>query len=171
MKLTSTRHKNIILRLSHGDIYSNDRLYRFGLIDSPRCSQCSEPCETITHRIIECPIANRSWQHLNQKLREIGYQQVSQVTTENILGAGEDTTNVELALRAELTLRLAAGNRTPICPLALVKITLKTISTIDFHEYISGSHYIGYRNTYLTRIYPPKYSSYLLLFIIIIIVS
>ena len=53
---------------------------------------------------------------------------LGQVTIENILGAGEDTTNVELALRAELTLRLAAGNSTPICPLALVKITLKTIA-------------------------------------------
>ena len=25
-KLSSTRHKNIILRIAHGDIYSNDRL-------------------------------------------------------------------------------------------------------------------------------------------------
>ena len=32
-KLASSRHKNIILRIAHGDIYSNERLCRFGLLE------------------------------------------------------------------------------------------------------------------------------------------
>ena len=41
-RLTSTRHKNILLRVAHGDIFSNSRLHKFRLIDSPRCKNCQD---------------------------------------------------------------------------------------------------------------------------------
>ena len=56
-KLTSNRHRNIILRIAHGDVYSNERLYRFGLINDPKCNNCNEVAESINHRIIDCPKA------------------------------------------------------------------------------------------------------------------
>ena len=49
-KLTGTRHKNILLRVVHGDIFSNSRLHRFGLRDSSNCSNCPELMETIEHK-------------------------------------------------------------------------------------------------------------------------
>ena len=33
-KLTSTRHRNSVLRIAHGDVYTNERLFRFGLVHS-----------------------------------------------------------------------------------------------------------------------------------------
>ena len=50
-RLTSTRHKNILLRVAHGDVFSNERLFRFGLRATPNCSNCHELIETKLHRI------------------------------------------------------------------------------------------------------------------------
>ena len=60
-KLSSTRHKNTLLRIIHGDIYTKDRLHRFGMIDNPNCPRCDE-VETLTHKLIECEYVRRIWQ-------------------------------------------------------------------------------------------------------------
>ena len=127
-KLTSTRHKNILLRVAHGDLYTNDRLCRFGLLNDPKCLRCDEPLETLTHRLLTCPFANRAWLLLNNKLRDWGMKEVGQLTIENILGAGVHLTKIDLAIRAELTLRLASGNTNIDCPVATVKNALKMIA-------------------------------------------
>jgi hypothetical protein len=36
-KLNLVRHRNILLRVAHGDIYTEERKYRFGITDSPNC--------------------------------------------------------------------------------------------------------------------------------------
>ena len=59
-KLTSSRHKNILLRIVHGDIFSNERLHRFGLVDSPTCKNCQELIEDRHHRILRCPKAEQA---------------------------------------------------------------------------------------------------------------
>ena len=126
-KLTSTRHKNIILRIAHGDLYTNDRLCRFKLINDPKCLNCNEPIETLTHRIITCEYADRVWRRLNQTLRALGLKEVGELSLENILGAGEHVTRIELAIQAEVALRLASGVNRETCPTALVKSSLKMI--------------------------------------------
>jgi hypothetical protein len=52
-KLTSVRHRNVLLRVLHGDVYTNERLYRFGLTDSPNCDRCQE-LDTLEHRLKNC---------------------------------------------------------------------------------------------------------------------
>ena len=41
-KLTNTKHKDILLRLVHGELYSREQLYRYNLNDSPSCPRCGE---------------------------------------------------------------------------------------------------------------------------------
>ena len=107
-KLTSTRHKNIILRVAHGDVFSNSRLCRFNLTDNPGCKNCPAPSESILHRILECPNAVRAWKKLEELKVQIGLTALSDLTIENILGAKDRVTKIELALNAELIHKLAA---------------------------------------------------------------
>jgi hypothetical protein len=62
--LTSTRHKNNILRVIHGEIYSNERKYRFGLVDNPSCDRCGA-IDTPEHKLFECPPIEEIWRYFN----------------------------------------------------------------------------------------------------------
>ena len=41
-KLTSVRHKATLLKVEHGDIYTKDKLQRYGLINESTCPRCNE---------------------------------------------------------------------------------------------------------------------------------
>ena len=107
-KLTSTRHRNILLRAAHGDIFSNSRLFRFGLRDNPKCANCQEAMETILHRICECPLALETWNKLEEAKRELGLRCLTDLTIENLMGAKDKLSKIELALNAELILKITS---------------------------------------------------------------
>ena len=70
-KITSTKHKDIVLRLAHGELYSKDRLTRYGLIADNTCPRCSL-VETLKHKYFECPYVANIWQKtlaITDKLR------------------------------------------------------------------------------------------------------
>ena len=125
-KLTSTRHKNILLRTVHGDIFSNSRLHRFGLRDSSNCSNCPELMETIEHRIKDCPKAIETWNKLNEIKSDIGLNPLSDLSLENLVGAKDRLSKVELALNAELILKLTTRSDN-YCASQVVKSTLRII--------------------------------------------
>ena len=106
-KLSSTRHRNIALRIAHGDIFSNSRLFRFGLNNSATCLNCPEPSETIQHRLLECPKAKEAWNKLDVVKTKLQLTPLVDHTLENILGAGIRRSKLELALQLELMLRLS----------------------------------------------------------------
>ena len=105
--LSSTRHRNIALRIAHGDIFSNSRLFRFGLKNSPDCLNCHEPNETIVHRLLECPKAWEAWLKLDAIKIKLKLTPLINHTLENIMGAGTRRSKLELALQLELMLRLS----------------------------------------------------------------
>ena len=104
--LTSTRHRNILLRTAHGDIFSNSRLFRFGLKDNPGCSNCPEAFETIMHRLCDCPKAVEAWNKLEEAKTVVGLDNLSDRSINSILGAKGRPNKIELALNAELILKL-----------------------------------------------------------------
>ena len=125
-KLTSTRHKNVILRVAHGDVFSNGRLHRFSLKDNPGCSNCAEPNESPLHRIVNCPNAVRTWELLNEIKGRVGLNQLSDSTIENILGAKDRLSKIELALQAEVLLRIISSSERYI-PDVIVKASVRLI--------------------------------------------
>ena len=125
-RLTSTRHRNILLRLAHGDIFSNSRLFKFGLKDSPRCENCPEAIESIQHRIIECPKALRSWQLLEESKRKLNLNNLSDLSIENLIGAKDRLNKIELALQAELILKLTSKSDTYF-PEQMVRSTIMMV--------------------------------------------
>ena len=125
-KLTSTRHRNILLRVVHGDIFCNERLHRFGLINEPVCLNCPEQSESILHRIIECPVANQAWQELEKFKRTVGLLPLTDLSLENLVGAKDHINKYELAFQAELLHKLTSINKVT-CPIRLVKAVVKLV--------------------------------------------
>ena len=119
-KLTSTRHRNILLRAMHGDIFSNSRLHKFGLRDSPACASCLEPIETIQHRIFECPKAVEAWTHLDEIKVKLNLTNTSDRTLESLIGLKDRLSKIELALHAEVIHKLATKSER-YCPKQLAK--------------------------------------------------
>ena len=131
-KLTSTKHKCAIMRTAHGDVYTNDKLFRFGLINDPKCNNCQEPLELLTHRLIDCPNAQETWAYLENYIDQIGLDPLSELTMENILGAGNETfSKVAFTMRAELVSRLMTKGGKAYHPLELVRASLKTILNVE----------------------------------------
>ena len=129
-KLTSTRHKNILLRMVHGDIFSNSRLFKFGLRNSPNCANCHENVETIQHRVNECPKAIEAWTKLNSAKRQLGLKEFSDLSLESLIGAKERPTKIELALNAELILRMTSESE-GYCPAQIVRASIKLIGNSE----------------------------------------
>ncbi len=62
-KLSNIANKTKILRLLHGDVYTADRLVRFGMSDSDKCRRCFGK-ETIMHLLTECPYSLEIYEKL-----------------------------------------------------------------------------------------------------------
>ena len=105
-KLTSVRHKSTLLRIAHGEIYSNSRLFKFGLVPSAACNNCDHEMETITHKILECPTAKTAWDKLNEVKLSLGLEN-EPINLEQIIGATNETKEkLSLVLNAELLQRI-----------------------------------------------------------------
>ena len=125
-KLTSVRHRNILLRVAHGDIFSNSRLNKFGLRDSPACTNCQEQLETIQHRVRDCPKALDAWRRLNEAKLRLNMQQLTDFTIETLLGMKERLSKIELALNAELILKITSTSE-PYNAEQMVRSVIKVI--------------------------------------------
>ena len=133
-KLTSSRHNCALLRIAHADVYTNGKLFKFGLINDPKCEACQEPIEDLTHRFIDCQLARQTWQLLENKMSGIGLEPLPNLTIESIIGAGEEGTSndgLALTLRAELASRIMTKGGKQYSPIGLVKASLKTVLTVE----------------------------------------
>ena len=105
-KLTSVKHRNIILRVAHGDIYTKDKLYRFNLADSNECPRCGQ-VEDLKHKFFECDYAKRIWQTLFRKtnsgtsLNQNGIDPIKAG-----MGGHIESNEVLMTVNAEILLRL-----------------------------------------------------------------
>ena len=50
--------------------YINDKLYRFGLVDSPNCTFCQEDAESIEHLLFSSRISSEFWKHVLSWLKD-----------------------------------------------------------------------------------------------------
>ena len=133
-KLTSTRHRCTLLRIAHGDIYTNARLFRFGLIDNPKCSNCDEASESLTHRFLECRAAVEAWQTLERHIRQMLIPSIGSMSLEELLGSEiQNNYQHKLAytLRTELATRLMTRGGKVYCPTAIAKASIRTVLMVE----------------------------------------
>ena len=100
-KLTSTRHKNILLRIAHGDIYTKDKLLRYGMGNDNCCGRCNQ-IEDLRHKFIECPYTKLIWAEVKKLLK---LDQLAD-PTKIALGARLDYDLAKLTLTAEILQRI-----------------------------------------------------------------
>ena len=129
-KVTSVKHRNTLLRVAHGDIYSNERLARFGLIENPNCPRCGE-LDTTDHKLITCDYISRIWEKALCTTDTLRYSPTDQEQIENrILGAPIGTHPLILTIHAELIQRilsLKADANFLIRPKKLVSLAIKSV--------------------------------------------
>ena len=103
-KLSSTKHKNILLRAAHGEVYSKEKLARFGLVGDDTCYRCGER-EDLKHKLIECPYVERIWRKVLILTNTTNNANGSEIENQ-ILGAFRTCTQTALTLHAEILSRI-----------------------------------------------------------------
>ena len=133
-KLTSTRHRCALLRIAHGDVYTNARLFRFGLIDNPKCANCEEASESLNHRFLECRAASTAWQILEGYIEQMAIPALNSISLERLLGVETQDRHEQklaLTLRTELATRLMTRGGKTYCPTVLAKASVRTILMVE----------------------------------------
>ena len=106
-KLTSTKHKNTLLRLIHGEFYTKEKLHRFGLVDSNLCPRCDQ-IETLRHKFFECEYIRRIWEVLERKTACLLTSPIPVMdVTKRRLGIFGDSNLCYITLVAEVLLRIS----------------------------------------------------------------
>ena len=140
-KLTSTRHKDILLRVMHGEPYSRERLYRYNLIDSPDCPRCGE-LETLTHKLFFCDYVKEIWKKTFQLTNKI---RLAITPNEDILGQILGTiepNNVILTIHAEILSRIRQLSQEAnylILPKIIVRKALEKLAKSEKNNVIKTS--------------------------------
>jgi len=103
-KLTSVAHRNTLLRALHGDIYTNERLFRFGMRDNPQCTRCNS-VDTLEHRLNECPRVIDIVNALTQKTLMLGDRayRLNVEIRDHLMATYSDVDVITLTLHAEVT--------------------------------------------------------------------
>ena len=129
-RLTSTRHKNSILKALHGDVYTMDRLHRFGLKDTDRCPRCNEK-EDLEHKILSCEYTALIWDHAIPFIRKLNTLNDPQTERLKLITASaKDSSLAAMTLTAELIqtiLQLKQDQTYLVHPKFLVRRAIKNI--------------------------------------------
>jgi len=99
--LTSTRHKNNLLRILHSEVYTNERLFRFGMIDSPICDRCTE-IDTLDHRLTNCQGTERLLNELVRLTDGVRTVRDGEEKLDKVLMSNSSNCLASLTLHAEI---------------------------------------------------------------------
>ena len=142
-KITSTKHKDVLLRLAHGELYSKERLHRYRLIDSPDCSRCGH-IETLKHKFVECPYARAIWTKALALTDRIKTHRDSNEPLPNRILCSTFPNPTVMTIHAEILLRikgLREDQNFLLRPIVIIKNALKLIikreSSTDVKEVIA----------------------------------
>ena len=130
-KLTSTRHKNIILRVAHGDIYTKERLARYGLNNDPSCPRC-QAIETLQHKFIECPYVKKIWETVFGFTKELTIDDLSnEPLNKSILSCNLNSDITSMTINAEILQRILSlkdNNNYTLHPKFFVKLAISHLT-------------------------------------------
>ena len=124
LKLTNSKLKLILLRCLHGDVYSRERMVRFGMVEDNRCPRCNE-IETTQHMLYECTYVKSVWSEIH-KLTNIKANSLNE-----ILGLHPFHDKVTLTIHAEAMRRLLSIERPTTDPRLLVKSIISNLYILE----------------------------------------
>ena len=105
-KVVSTRHKYLLLRVAHGEIYTKEKLARFGLTNDPLCPRCQN-VETLEHKFVTCQYVAKIWERVYAVTNHLTTSDPTlEDPTKAILGAYLSSTTTVLTINAEIMQRI-----------------------------------------------------------------
>jgi hypothetical protein len=122
-KLRNTRQKNIYLRVYNNDIFSKEKLHKFGIVDSPNCSRCGA-IESKLHLIFECPHVRQIWNKISNITKG---QHVAEL--KDLFGIGDNITI--LKIKIEIIGLLINKNRPALHMLDTIECVLNKLMQIE----------------------------------------
>ena len=131
-KLKSARHQTTMLKIAHGDMYTNDRLLRFGLRDNDSCDRCGNT-DSRAHRVATCPKALALWNEARSLCNQQPLTDTDPDLLKIVLGI-KDPLGGELVLHAELlqVLNNTLDLKINTVPTKLaLKMTLKKLYNVE----------------------------------------
>lgn len=72
-------------------VFTNDKLFRFGLSRSPNCTFCSEESESLEHLLLRCKVSSKFWKEVLSWLKDNNIGTESFTETSLFLGFFEET--------------------------------------------------------------------------------
>ena len=114
-RLTSTKQKCTILRFLHGDIYTNERLMRFGLRNDSQCDHCGQ-VDTLEHRLTACDRTKILLEALEAKtrpLRTINFDHNNYDQITRLLAAYKVSDIATISVQSEVLMFLLTTKDTP----------------------------------------------------------
>ena len=122
--MTNVKLKSIILRCLHGDVYSKERMYRFGMSSDNLCSRCSQ-VETTEHMLLHCSYVTELWNKIGK------FTGISNNSIDEILGNHEMHDKITLTIHAETLRRLLAIER-PVVPVDNLLLSIvRNLNTLE----------------------------------------
>ena len=122
--LTNSKLKSVLLRCLHGDVYSKERMFRFGMVNDKYCQRCDKE-ETTTHMLLECEYVRAVWNDLS-KLTGINPMSLNE-----ILGVNDQHDKITLTIHAETLRRLLSIDRPSIQPKILIKSIISNLYILE----------------------------------------
>jgi hypothetical protein len=120
-QLKSVIHRSTILRVAHGDVYTQEKLARFGLSDEVGCPRC-DLVEDLEHKIFRCDYVNRIW----DVVLRVTNGPIDQDRLKSIMGVDSKFLNIHAeVLKRILSIKKEAEYL--VHPKTFVKLALKTL--------------------------------------------
>ena len=130
-KLTSTRHKNSLLKSLHGEVYTKEKLHRFGLSADNKCPRCNE-VENLSHKLFECCYTKKIWDTAIPILKKLNILNTPNEERIKLITATTIGTSLDaMTLTAEIhqtILQLRHDQNYLLHPKYLVKRAIKNLS-------------------------------------------
>ena len=73
-------------KIANDIVFTNEKLFRFGLTQSPNCAFCQEEPESIEHLLFLCKVSSDFWKHVLSWLRDNNISIMSLDVTDVIFG-------------------------------------------------------------------------------------
>jgi len=103
-KLTNfTKLRAFHFRTTHGLLYGNKQLHRFGIKEDSNCNFCTTPLQTWQHIMTECSTTNTVWRVLEVEFADIFNARITNLEKE--IGFMED--DDDMSLQKNLLLLIA----------------------------------------------------------------
>ena len=79
-----TKLRAFQFKINHNILYTNEKLYKIGKVESPLCCMCNMQIETLVHLFVECEKIKPFWRKTSELLHPYGIDKIN--ATEIILG-------------------------------------------------------------------------------------